>query len=276
MPSPAPSLVTVPGPRTPRPPRPVFAAVACLGAIFGVGCAGPATDLREELAAARAEIASLRQQLAAERGDVSPTPASPELAEDLQLENRRLEKLAGVTAKGELVENEDARFRDVYDPAAGRSLVLSRRIPAESDARIDLAGYALAAGFSHPGPSLEAADRPIAALILLLETTRNSSVRLANASAASLRIAGEGDAARPVAVASYEVLVERSTPRRIGRGQGSSGADTRDERLVFSLDRDAARALARSNGGELELPGLTLRLGREHAALVRAALLRSE
>ena len=251
---------------TDRPPRPGRLAGAACGAALLAGCvASGGSDA--ELAALRAENVALRAQLAASE----PAPAaSAELAADLRLENRRLEQLAGLTAKGRLVESEDARFRSVHDPATGRTTVLSGRLPAESDAAIDLAGYAVAVGFTHPGEALSDADRPVAPLFLLVETARSAGSRLA-----STREAGLGDASLPLL--SYEVLREREPPAGRGRGRGrSGGAGTLDERLSFGFPRDAARAFARSDGMDLRLPGLTLRLTRDHAALARAALLRSE
>ena len=232
-----------------------------------VACAPGPSDA--DLAALRAENAGLRTQLAA----LDPAPPTEELATDLAIENRRLERLAGVTAKGELVETADARFRAAHDPTSGRTTVVGPRVPAESTATIDLTRYAVAVGFTHPGEELAAADRPIREFLLLLETAGNASARLAAADAAEL--VADGERFR-LPLGSYEVLRERSARGPGGRSGRSAGAGARDERLLFTLDRAAARALARSAAAELRLPGLTLPLTREHAALARAALLRSE
>ncbi|BAM03374.1 hypothetical protein [Phycisphaera mikurensis] len=245
--------------------RPLLAALAA--PLLLAGCASD----RAEVAALRAENAALRERLEA---SATPPPApSPELREDLATENRRLEALAGLPAKGELVDREQGRFRSVFDPASGRTTVLSARIAAASGALLGFSRYAVAVGFTHPGEALAAEDRPVDPLVLVLETLGSRSSRLAGAETAGLVVDGE---AFVLPLEGYTLLSDRSLSDPRIRTQNAARPPKLDERLVFLLPREAARALGRSRGGELRLPGLTLGLTREHAALARAAALRSE
>ncbi len=151
--------------------------------------------------------------------------------------------------------------------------MLSARLRAESDTLLGFARYVVAFGFSHDGSDPADADRPIDPLLVLVETMGNRSARLSEAEAATLAVDGAGF---ELPLTRYAVLSDRTVSDSRGRTQNAQRPPKLDERLLLALPRDAARALAASRGGELRLPGLTLELTAEHAALARAAVLRSE
>lgn len=215
--------------------------------------------LREQLAPAdqpaaaapsQQRIDELEQQLAVER----------EKSEDLEVEKEQLEKLAGMTAKGELIESDIAQASVQYIESRDRTVVRSEPRPILLAKKAGFTEHYLGASYTFSGQQMTA---PPDTLTIELFTSNNPTTRYGAFKNATLMIDGEPT---DIAVTDYEVINSSKSPARGGR-TGGARTETRDELITFDIDQDLLRRLARANLLVIELPNLTLPLGRDHIAM---------
>jgi len=250
--------------------------------------------LRKELVALRTENQALRErvrELEAASVDPPPNPsptptagdgagdttAVTELEQDLaearakvellETEKAELEKLAGVTAKGELVESARARISATYDEKADQTVVQAKALRADGPQILGFSGYAVGAGFTFPGQTIEAMPE---AYQIYLYTKGNKDKRFRSADEVTLIVDGQS---MVVPVADYEVLAKSGGTRP---GAKSRSAESRDERLVITVDAATAARLGAASTLELHLPNFPFELRRDHIALIEGVRRRAK
>jgi hypothetical protein len=262
-------------------------------------------ELQAQVEALQEENAKLRAQLEAEpdaappdaapatdaepasqaSASAAPGPSEPELtevqrelaaarekAQRLEAEMVELEKLAGVSAKGELIETAASLFETTHE-ATGATTVRAKPRRVISKNVAGFSAYYVGGSFTTPaGNQADAAALPDV-YRLELYTQGNPDRWLKTVKGATLRLDGR-DFDAPVA--DYEVLDELKSPPSAGRQRTTAGVLARDERLTISLTPDLAERLGRAQTLELILPKAELQLGREHIAMIEALRLRAQ
>ncbi len=251
-------------------------------------------ELNAKIAALQEENAELRARLAGETGaEQTPAPPSPasadltmmqreldaarEKTQRLEAEMVELEKLAGVSAKGELIESAISLFETTHDEQADTTTVRARPKRVISTNVAGFSEYRLGGSFTIPAPARQANPGDRASLPgayqLELYTYGNPNRWLKSAKSATLRIDGQ-DFDAPVA--EYAVIDELKAPPSAGRTKTTAGVLARDERVAFTLSPELAERLGRAQTLALLLPKAEFELGREHIAMVEAMRIRAQ
>lgn len=213
----------------------------------------------------RQDIEALRQQNQELQRELEAARSSQQ---DLETEKQTLEKLAGVTAKGEQVESQAALFQTTYDPATDTTTVIAKPKIIPSDSSLGFTQHRLGGRFTHAGRT---PTEPPPAITIELLTFANSN--RAFKSARNVTFLAD-DEPVPAAVEAYELISRTRTPRTLKR-TGSATAESRDERITFRLDADRAAAVGRASTLKLEVANVTYHLSREHTAMIEALRLRA-
>ena len=254
-------------------------------------------QLEAKVAALQKENAELRARLAGESAD-APTPAPPSAApaadltdmqreleaarektQRLEAEMVELEKLAGVSAKGELIASAASLFEITHDEQANTTTVRAKPKRVVSTNVPGFSEYRLGGSFTAPAPGSKGgtAESISAALPeayqLELYTYGNPNRWLKTVKSGTLRIDGQDF---EVPIADYTVIDELKAPPGIGRQSVGGGVQARDERLSLTLSPELAERLGRAQTLELILPKAEFELGREHIAMVEALRIRAQ
>ncbi len=241
------------------------------GLIFGslilFGLPVHAEDGHEALAALKQENASLQAELdriktAYRALEAEAAKLRAELArlksshEDLEVQTRELSELAGITLSGERVDSAEARFKATFDEHTGRTTVrtgieeLKVLIGSAADHRLSLA-------YSYDG---QAMDQPPKTVSLFIQAFYSGGV-YRDQDVALFDI--DGDIIE-VPVADYQAKSRRMTVA----GKRTIRKD--DETLVFHLDTELLRRLARAIQVRIRVGTVHLELTRDQTALFRA------
>jgi len=255
--------------------------------------------LQAQVEALQEENAKLRAQLTARSGHADPQadadaepatraaaePADAELtemrreldaardkAQRLEAEMVELEKLAGVSAKGALIETAASLFQTTHDKKAGTTTVRAKPKRVISTNVAGFSAYYVGGSFTSAAGTEAVAPVMPEAYRLELYTQANPDRWLKTVKHATLRIDGQ-DVEAPVT--DYQVLDELKSPPSAGRQRTTGGVRSRDERLSITLTPDLAKRLGRAQTLKLILPKAELQLGREHIAMIEALRLRA-
>lgn len=205
--------------------------------------AGRVQGLEAENARLRERIAELEQQLA----------ALTRRAEDLSVETQQLTELAGLTAKGEVVASDQARFTEVTEADSDRAMMQS---PTTS---LQVTG--------EPGSHWMALRYPVEPLAAgaparwVIET-RYTSGRYEQLRAVVLEVEG-----REI---HLPVLRYDRTQRRQRAASGQRAVFRYHEVLELALPQEVLRLLARQQAVSGRLGHAHLTLSREQVALLQA------
>jgi len=219
-------------------------------------------ELRARIAELERENAALRERLGVAEQQAQTLVRE---REDLTAEREQLEKLAGVTAKGEQVASAialvDSRYLTEGD-AAGTTRVTfkPRRIETTGAGPFSVEHY-LGVAYAFVGETMQ---EPPATVDLNIYTFSHPATAYASVREAEVIV--DGEEAFTIPLASYEVLKARKSPAALKRRDVR-----RDERLTFTLDADVLRRLATAQRVLVKLPGNELQLSREHVAMLAGA-----
>lgn len=270
-----------------------FAWAAALAATLAAAPASHADETAKRIAALEARVEALQEQNAALRAQLqaiqrdaaaeSQSPVSDEAddagdavalrrerdrartrARRLEAELTELEKLAGVTAKGELIDTAASLFETTYDEPADTTTVTARPRRAAHSNIAGASAYRVGGSFTVPGRGTGATPETYR---LKLFTRANPNRWLKQVEAATLVFDGH---AAQAPVIGYEVLDELKAPPGVGRPRTAGGVRARDERIAFALSAELAERIGRAQSLKLVLPRGEIELSREHIAMIEA------
>jgi TolA-binding protein len=210
---------------------------------------GVAVDQTQEQLSLRDENTALRARL----------EVVESARQDLESERTRLEQLAGMTTKGELVESKVALIRTTYDADADRTTIASTPERIDGPGGLATVEHRMSLACSYPGKQ----PGPAAAFHFDILTRANVDDRYKNLRSVELVIDGQ---THTVPVAAYEVLA--STSRQTSTRPGGSARTARafDERLRLELDRAAVNRISNAADVRVVLYRTTYTLTRENIA----------
>ncbi len=238
-----------------------FLWVACLLACgpwaYGQNAEQRVAELQAQLAALQQKVAALEAENAELRRKLNLTEQQKQ---DLTVERAQLEKLAGVTSKGDAVESAAALIESNYDAQADATQVYIKPRPIETTSPGPFSvEHHLSLAYLYPGQQMQQPPDKVQVMIDVFKHPVNSYRALKEV---TFDVDGQQVV---VPVADYQVLkVYRSAPslRR--------SSDRQDERLTLSLDMATLRKLAAATQVTLKLPGNELIFEREHLAMLGA------
>lgn len=203
--------------------------------------------LRKRIAALEAELAALRERLGLAEAKQS----------DLAAENRRLEELAGMTAKGEAVASSAALIRSTFNQDTGRTTV--HCVPEKLE---HLAGpidtpHTVRFSYSYDGREMTSPPTFVSMTITAVGQTRRKYEHL---DTVELTIDGEP---RTVTVAATDAEAHRSATSRVGLTRYT-------ETVRLDLSEGDLIALGRGRGATATLGSVELRLPPDVLATARA------
>lgn len=206
-------------------------------------------DLEAEVARLRDENQKLREQL-----DVTETAK-----EDLTVERTRLEQLAGMTAKGELVESRIAQVRTTFDEAADLTSVVTVPEAIQGPGGLQWTEHRMSVRYAHPGrqPTAELPDT----FHFDIFTIDNPDTRYRSLRSVTFIIDGES---LELPVANYEILETRTRVTRVRTGNRTTS--TFREQLTVDFDRPTLHRLSRATEVQIMLFRTRFTLSRENIA----------
>lgn len=209
----------------------------------------PKTDAKvsEENARLAEENAQLKRQL-----DLTATQR-----QDLVVENKRLEELAGLTAKGEKVESAAALIKSRYVPEEGKTVVTSVPERLTMEAGIFDVPHVTWFEYAFSGEEMTAKPETVSFYLVAAGNTRQ---KYKHADSVRLTIDGESIT---LPVADYAVTTETKGASRVGQKRFN-------ESLRVDLSSDTLRKLARSRQATAELPSATIAFPAEVLATAKA------
>jgi hypothetical protein len=204
--------------------------------------------LRAQLQQALDQIATLQKQLTKTSED----------KQDLEAERKRLEQLAGLTAKGETIQSAIARINTSFDSAANRTTVASIDIKPLENSSIVNSPHRLAFAFSYPGSKLTGSPDDIH---FSLTAFFRPNTRYGSQNTITLLLDNQP---LQLAVGSYDRFETVKT-------RGPKGTTERyHEKLIIPLTIDQLRTIAGANSLTLQIAGNDLILPRDFAATAGA------
>ncbi|MCC6682169.1 MAG: hypothetical protein IT445_14805 [Phycisphaeraceae bacterium] len=228
---------------------------------LGQGDAQRVAELEAQVTALRQKVADLEAENAELRRKLNLTEQQKQ---DLTVERTQLEKLAGVTSKGEAVETAAALIESSYDAQANRTQVYvkPRRIETSSPGPFEIEHH-LSLAYQYPGEKMQQSPPPPPEEVRMMIDVFQHPVK---SYSALKQVTFDVDGRELVVpVANYQVLKTYRSAPSLRRG-----SDRQDERLTLSLDAATLRTLAAATQVTLKLPGNELIFEREHLAMVGA------
>ncbi len=179
---------------------------------------------------------------------------------DLQAERTRLEQLAGMTTKGDLVESKIALIQTRYDDAADRTTITSVPERIEGPGGLALIEHRMAVTYSFPGTQV---SQPVEEFFFDILTHDNPDDRYKRLKHVTVITDGQST---DVPVTAYNVLDTKVRQGGSRPGSPSKAIKSYDERLRLTLHREAVNRISRATDVRVVLFSTTFRLSRENIA----------
>ena len=217
--------------------------------------------MRQELERVRAENAALKQRIAELEAKLKRLTHANE---DLEVEKQTLTALAGMTAKGDAVASENARFKATYDAEQETTRVDTQPLPLKLT-QGKTRNHWVSVQYTYPGEDAPASTQQ--AGVAWIVQTRFSGGIYEKMSEVTFDIDGE---AATAPVRDYS----RSQQRRTTAGK--RGTALHDEIFFVDISPELLRRLARAQVVTGKMENVRFELSREQVATFLAVKQRLE